>query len=65
MRHLDGTLKASGLRHALAVEMGSQNLSNHSINLIILKMGSMIGPEALWSEVERPEEGEVHLYPGV
>ena len=52
MRRLDGTLKPSGLRHALVVGMGSQNLSNHSINLIILKMGSMIGLEASQSDLE-------------
>lgn len=65
MWHLDGTLKLSELRHDLAVEMGLQNLRSHSITLIILKVESMIGPEALWSDEELPEEGEVLLYSGV
>ena len=46
MRHLD-TLNPFELRHPLAVEMGSQNLRSRSIALIILKVESMIGLEAL------------------
>ena len=62
---MDGNIKPSELRHALAVEMGLQNLRSHSITLIILKVESMIGLEALWSDVELPEEGEALLYSGV
>ena len=63
MWHLDGTLKLSELGHALAVEIGLQNLRSHSIALTILKVESMIGLEALRNDVEL--EGEVLLYSGV